>query len=105
MERKFIVPPAGLRRLLVNLEPIRNEMTHCLVRPITWESRAVTLAGAARALILGYIAKGWIIIAHRKQEGTGAPLKGGTQWRYPIGSELLKLCVYEESVRCHADSR
>ena len=36
---------------------------------------AVTLAGVDRARILGDMAKGWIIIAHRKQEGTGAPLK------------------------------
>jgi len=37
--------------------------------------RAVTLAGVDRARILGDMAKGWIIIAHRKQEGTGAPLE------------------------------
>ncbi len=33
------------------------------------------LAVAAGALIIGYMAKGWIIIAHRKQEDTGASLK------------------------------
>jgi len=33
------------------------------------------LAGAARVLIIDYMAKGWIIIAHREQHDTGAPLK------------------------------
>ena len=41
----------------------------------TLEGWAVTLAGVARARILGYMAKGWIIIAQRKQVGSGAPLK------------------------------
>ena len=64
------------------------------------------LAYIATARILGYMATGWIIIAHREQHDTGAPLKEWYAVAIPDRVRAVEaLRLRKNSARCHADGR
>ena len=63
-------------------------------------------AGIGQSTHTDDMARSWIIIAHRKQEGTGAPLKEWYAVAIPDRVRAVEATAFaKEPARCHADGR